>query len=405
MLTFSYESRNRSGALIKGHIQAIDENQAADLLLKKGLIPFKIKVSSLRFSKQLFSLKVFTRKIRNEELSVLCRQLYSLTKAGVPIVLAIERLSETITHHVLKRALQQVSKEISSGIALSMAMQHQPKVFSPLMTALITAGEANGRLDEAFLEASRNYELENTSRRRVKAALRYPALVISIAFIAMMLLNLFVIPKFAGLYTSLHAALPLPTRILMSLSFFVRSYWWLILLSLFFVGFLFFYGLRHPSFRVTVDGIKLKLPIFGSILERIIMANFSRNLAMLLQTGVPLIQALTLVANVVGNDYAKEKILAIRQGIERGESFSQASHSIRFFSPLILQMLAVGEQTGRIDQMLAEVSHFYEQEVDYDIKKLTDKIEPLLLLLVGAMVLVLALGVFLPMWNLTYAVH
>ena len=166
-----------------------------------------------------------------------------------------------------------------------------------------------------------------------------------------------------------------------------------------------FYFLRNPRFRVFIDYTQLKLPIFGNIIERIVMANFSRNLAMLLQTGVPLIESLSLVAGVVDNAYAKNKVLGMIESIEHGKNLSQAASNVAFFSPLILQMFSVGEETGNIDKMLLEASQFYEQEVDYDIKQLTDKIEPILIIFVGAIVLLLALGIFLPMWDLVYVVH
>ncbi|MCX7121096.1 MAG: type II secretion system F family protein [Gammaproteobacteria bacterium] len=410
MITFSYEARDKNGKMTKGKLQANDSNQAADFLFKDNLIPININALSEKLTKstQTFnnpSWFTFARKIRSDELTVFCRQMYSLIRAGVPISSAIQRLADITSNPTLAKALQQVAKEIELGTALSKAMQHHPTVFSRLITSLVTSAEANGRLDDAFLQASKHYELEDTSKKRVKAALRYPIFVCCFAFLAIMVISIFVIPRFAVLYSSFHAALPLPTRILMGFSLFTRTYWWAIIGFILLTIILITYLLKRPGIRFVVDRIQLKLPIFGSILERIVMANFARNLSMLLETGVPLIEALTLVANVVNNTYAEEKILSMRSAIEHGKNLSQAAATVQFFSPLILQMLSVGEETGNMDKMLTEVCNFYEQEVDYDIKNLTSKLEPILLVFVGCIVLLLALGVFLPMWNMVYIVH
>jgi len=410
MMTFVYEARDKNGKMVKGKLQANDTNQAADLLFKDNLIPINIIATAEKSDKKTISSNspswfTFSKKIKSEELTVFCRQMYSLIRAGVPISSAIQRLADITSHKTLANALQQVAKEIALGTTLSKAMQHHPKVFSKLITSLVTSAEANGRLDAAFLQASKHYELEDTSQKRVKAALRYPVFVCCFAFLAIMVISIFVIPKFASLYSSFHAVLPLPTRILMGFSLFTRTYWWAILGFILLCSIIITYLLQRPSFRYSIDHMQLKLPIFGSILERIVMANFSRNLAMLLETGVPLIESLTLVANVVNNAYAQEKILSMRGAIERGKNLSQAASTVQFFSPLILQMLAVGEETGNMDKMLIEVCNFYEQEVDYDIKNLTSKLEPILLVFVGCIVLLLALGVFLPMWNMVYIVH
>ncbi|OGT37832.1 MAG: hypothetical protein A3F12_02015 [Gammaproteobacteria bacterium RIFCSPHIGHO2_12_FULL_38_14] len=412
MNTFSYAARDKHGALIKGKMQAHDANYVADQLIKDNLIPIQIRaIQKIKlFSRPVLNwtlpnITLFGTAVSNETLTIFCRQMYSLTKAGIPIVSAIQRLSEITPNVTLATTLKAIFKEILLGTSLSKAMQHYPKIFSLMLVSLVMSAEANGRLDEAFMQAAKHYALENISKRRIKMALRYPILVIIFAFVAVMLMNVFVIPKFAQLYSSFHTLLPLPTRMLIGFSNFVNRFWWLIACIILMMAVLIYYCLHHPIFSIAIDRMKMHIPIFGSIIERVIMANFSSNLAMLLKTGVTLIESLKLVADVVDNRYAKEKILAMRAFIEHGKNLSQAANAVRFFSPLILQMLQVGEETGNIDTMLLEASEFYEREVDYDIKQLTDKIEPILLVIVGVIVLVLALGVFLPMWNLANAVH
>jgi len=405
MGTFFYEARHKNGALIKGTMEANDANHVANQLIQDHLIPLDIRASLPRFSWRFTSLSFSRQKVNHGTLMIFCRQMYSLIKAGIPIISIVQRLAEITMNKVLANALKVVSQEIVLGNSLSTAMQRTPTIFSPLLIALVTNAEANGRLDQAFLQATKYYELEDMTRKRVKAALRYPILVILFAFAAVMLINVFVIPKFASLYSSFHTQLPLPTRILISFSQFVHNGWWAILIVIGMMFLLVYFLLQRPEFRMYIDRIKIKLPIVGNMIERIIMANFARNLAMLLQTGVILTKALSLVANVANNSYAKEKILSMLDSIEHGKNLTQAATHTHFFSPLILQMISVGEETGNIDNMLLEVGEFYEREIDYDIKQLTDKIEPILLLIVGAIVLLLAVGVFLPMWNLTYVVR
>ncbi len=405
MTSFRYTARNKNGELIAHNIQANTIDDAAGSLIKEGLTPINITPIPEKRLWRFSSLHFINKKIGYEALAIFCRQLFSLTKAGVPILSAIQRLAEIATDPFFAKTLQKVAEEISLGASLSTAMQHHRTIFSPLMIALVTAGESNGRLDEAFLQASKHYELANTSRKRITAALRYPFIVIFLAFSSITLVSVTVIPKFASLYAHFHVTLPLPTRILIQFSLFIQHYWWLIIALVVLLIASASHLLRRDAVCAFIDRAQLKLPLFGSVLERIVMANFSRSLAMLLQTGVPLIQSLTLVANIVGNSYAKIKILSMRGAIERGENLSQAAFGIHFFSPLILQMLSVGEETGHIDKMLFEISYFYEQEVDYDIKQLADKIEPILLILVGCMVLILMLSVFLPMWNMAYLIH
>ena len=331
--------------------------------------------------------------------------MHALAKAGVPMLSAVQQLAEVSSVPILKRALEAIAKQIGLGEPLSKAMQQFPHLFPPLMIALVSTGEANGRIDEAFLQASQYYELANMTRKRIASALRYPLMVIVVTFLAVIGLNAFIVPKFAALYARFESQLPLPTRILMATSAFTRDYWWLMILVVLLSIFIVRAVLASDRYRVGVDHMMMRLPIFGSIVKRIVMTNFTRTLAILMHTNVPLLDAIRLVAEVVNNAYAKKKILALCQFVEQGDNLSTAAHKVNLFSPLILQMLSVGDTTGNMDKMLFEVSAFYEGEIDYDIKQLTTKIEPILIIIVGAVVLLLALGIFLPMWNMVYVVH
>lgn len=414
MTGFNYEARDATGNLVNGTIQAINSNQAADFLFKQNLTPIKITASKKKETgpkkektKKKFDWHApiyFRKKVKNEELLIFCRQMHSLVKAGVPIATAIQRISEITRNPAMKEALNQLTIDIGLGNSLSESMRRHPIVFSTLMTSLIASAEASGRLEDAFSQAAYHYELESTSRKRVKAALRYPFFVIAFALLAVMVISVFVIPRFAAMYTSFHATLPLATRIILKTSLGIQYYWWAIILGLLLIGYLIKYFLQNPRFRFFIDRNKLRVPVFGKIIDKILMANFSRNLAMLIESGVPLLNALVLVSDVVNNVYARKKILELRDEIERGKNLSTAAANLHFFSPLVLQMLSVGDETGNTDAMLDEVSKYYEEEVDFELKRLTARIEPILLIVVGGIVLLIGIGVFLPMWNMVYVV-
>ncbi|EKD45067.1 MAG: hypothetical protein ACD_70C00088G0002 [uncultured bacterium] len=404
MPIFAYEARNKTGVLQKGRIEADNSDQAATQLSKNNLVPIKIQTVKTQFHWHFPKLTMpkFKKKISRDVLSVFSRQMYSLYKAGIPIVSSIQRLAKITTQPALALALHGIAKDIASGTSLSKAMGHYPDVFPSLIIALVVSGEINGRLDEAFLSAAKHYELQSISHKRLKSILRYPLLVLGFSFAAIMLINVFVIPRFAQLYSKFSAQLPLPTRMLIHFSNFIQNYWWLIIIVMLLTAILIRYFLNYDQWLIYIDRKKLKLPIFGPIFENILMADFSHGLAILLKTGITLIQSLRLTADIVNNHYARKQILEMLELIERGKNFSQAANAVNFLSPLLLQILSVGEKTGNVDNMLFEASTSYEQEIEFDIKRLGDRIEPVLLVMVGGIVLLLALGVFLPMWSLVY---
>lgn len=401
---FTYQGRDSYGKLVKGEQESNRAENLAEKLIAEGIVPIEIK--ELKTKPLLFSFisSLFTPKVKLADLLVFCHQMYSLVKAGIPILSALIRLQEITPNPLLKKALMGMQERVSMGDSLSNAMRHYPSIFSALVINLIAAGESNGRLDQAFGLATQHLELASSVKKKLKTVFRYPVLVLSVAAVAITVINIFVIPQFAKLYSSFHAALPLPTRILMGISSFMQHNGLYLLLALIAFAVWIRYLLAQKKFRFIWDRYQLKIPIIGSLIDRIIMANFSRTFSMLLESGVPLTQAVNLVSKVVNNSYAESKILQLSEKIEQGESLLQAATALSFFSPLVLQMLAVGEETGSTDKMLRDVATLYEEEVSFDIARLSARMEPVLLIILGVMVLVLALGVFLPMWNLATVV-
>ncbi len=340
-----------------------------------------------------------------EDLILFCRQMHTLTKAGVPMIRALKGLTETARKPAMGRTLKAVCDDLESGRDLSGALARYPKIFPPLLTSMVQVGENTGKLDETFLQVATYLTMEKDTIDRVKQAMRYPTFVVVAISIAIAILSLFVIPTFEKVFKGFGAELPLPTRIILGISRFSVSYWPHILIILV----LAFYGvrrwLRTDKGKYTWDKLKLRLPVVGSIILRATLTRFSRAFSMGFSAGVPLVQALSFTARAVDNSFVGERLEQMRNGIERGDTLTRSARSTGMFTPLVLQMLAVGEETGAVDQMLLEVAEFYEREVDYDLKNITSAIEPILIVFIGAMVLVLALGVFLPMWNLSQVVR
>ncbi|WP_432463816.1 type II secretion system F family protein [Agarivorans sp. QJM3NY_33] len=407
MAIFHYQVRDSSGRLIGGELEASSQNSAAESLLRRGLTP--IKIAEIKAKGQGLSTLdlsgLWQGRIKLDELVVFTRQMYSLTKAGIPIMRAINGLAESAHSKSLQLALAGVYDSLSSGRTLSTAMAEYPKVFSQLFVSIVHVGENTGQLEQAFLQLSQYLELEMDTRKRIKTAMRYPTFVILAIVIAMVILNIFVIPKFAEIFGRFNAELPLATRILIGTSNFFVNYWPWLLVAVVAAIFAVRGYLATPAGRLRWDKTRLRLPVVGSVIERSLLARFSRSFSMMLGAGVPLNQALSLVAAAVDNAFMAERIVDMRRGIERGESLLRNATASGLFTPLVLQMISVGEETGQVDELLAEAADFYEREVDYDLKSLTARIEPILICIVAVMVLILALGIFTPMWDMMRAVR
>ena len=352
----------------------------------------------------LFSINFLTPKVTLDDLIIFARQMYSLTKAGIPIIRAVRGLSNTRSLR-LKHALLDVVSSLEKGRTFSSALAAHPQIFNQLFISVVHVGENTGQLDASFKQLSDYLEREQATRKQIKSATRYPIFVVIALVIALVVMNIFVIPVFAGMFSKFGAELPLMTRILLGMSSFFLNQWY-VMLSVILVSFIITKQyINTQKGRIKWDRLKITMPVIGSIVERSLLARFSRSFSMMLTAGVPLTSALTLVADAVNNAYMSEAIINMRKRIEKGESLTRVAYASGLFTPLVLQMISVGEETGRVDELLTEVSDFYEREVDYDLSSLTSKIEPILISIVAAMVLVLALGIFTPMWDMMGAVR
>ncbi len=402
MARFEYRGRLPSGAARAGEIEAVSPAAAARALAEDGIVPIDIVAIGERPAAAKPRLGLLaSRPPGLEDLLLFTRQIYALERAGVPILRALNGLARGTRNEQMKEALTRIGEALEGGRNLSSALGEHPRIFPTLYISIINVGETTGRLEEAFATLGEYLELEIETRRRVKAAVRYPLFVLTAITIAIAVMNVLVIPAFASVFSRYDLDLPWATRLLIGISdFFVR--WWPFMLAAV-VGGLFALRawLRTEPGRRSWDRLKLRLPLVGDIILRATLARFARAFAMSYRSGVPLLQTLSTTALAVDNLHVGHYVNQMRHGIERGDSLSRTANATHLFTPLTLQMLAVGEETGAVDDMMQEVASYYEREVDYDLKQLSDTIEPVLIVAIGVMVLIVALGVFLPMWDLT----
>lgn len=401
-MQFSYRGKDQRGNVQNGTLAAPSAEAAASELMRRGITPLTIREQQVRASlaDRLNALPLLQKKVSLDELIVFCRQMHALTKAGIPLIRTMRGLAETSRSPVLARVLEDVTSRLEGGTTMATAMQAHPRVFSELFVAMIHVGENTGMLDDAFKRLSEILELERDTKRRLKQAMRYPTFVVVALLSALMVVNFLVIPKFAAVFNKLGADLPFLTQVLVGTSDFLIGYWYLALFAVASAGLALRQWKQTEAGRMTWDRYKMRTPIIGPLLELITLSRFARNLATMLTAGMPVTHALSVVSDATDNAWIASHIRDMRTGIERGETLLRTARNSEMFTPLILQMIAVGEETGSVDEMLNNVADFYDEDVDFGLKRLAESIEPILIVAMGVLVLILALGVFLPIWDL-----
>jgi MSHA biogenesis protein MshG len=402
---FTYRGRNSRGELVEGVLEGGSSGAIADQLFNTGITPVSIAEtdSSGEAAGDGWLARLNAPAITLLDLILLCRQLYTLLKSGVPILRALAGLQASTPNRSVANVLKDLRDNLESGRELSQSMARHPKVFPQLFVSLVRVGEMTGRLEEVFLRLYHYFTFEKQIRDRIKSALRYPMFVMIAMIGAVVVINIFVIPAFAKLFASSNAVLPLPTRILIGTSNYFVTMWPLLLICTFAAVVAWQIYLSTTAGRYSWDRWKLHLPIAGSIIQKATLARFARSFALSSKSGVPIVQALSVVATVVDNSYMQLRIEQMRDGIERGESILRTAAASGVFNPVVLQMIAVGEETGEIDTLMQEIAEMYEREVEYEVEGLSASIEPILLVFLGVLVLILALGIFLPMWDMAGA--
>ncbi len=400
MPLFEYKGRGGNGQLVNGEIEGSNPSAVAGLLMGKGVTPISIDEKKIQVDaiEQIRS-KLDLDQVSIEELLMFTRQMSALIRSGIPITRAITGILDSANNPLMIRSLSDLLEQLESGRNLSVACTRHPKVFSNLYISILQVGENTGRLEESFALMADYIDRNRRITQNIKAALRYPTTVVIAISVAMMIVNLFVIPKFASFFEANKLELPWQTLLLLNTSNFFVQYWVHLLIGLTLGVIALKRYVNTPAGRFRYHRMIINAPLVGDILHRSFMARFARSFAMAYSAGVPIVQAMGVISRSIGNDFISSHVNDMREGIERGESLTRTANRTGMFTPVVMQMFAVGEEAGNLDEMMTFIADFYEEEVDYDVKTLSDRIEPLIYVAVGAMVLVLALGIFVPMWD------
>jgi MSHA biogenesis protein MshG len=402
MPVFAYTGRSRRGELSSGLMEGDSPDSIASRLIGNGITPIQIKPSVPKdqgdVMRTLRKLGFGTPKIA--DLVMFSRQMYTIAKSGIPLLRGIKGLAASTHNLVLRETLEEVLKDLEGGRDLAGSFARHPKIFPSLYVAIVKVGEETGTLDASFKRLAEYLAQDQDMKDRIKAATRYPIIVLCTVAIAIGVLTTFVIPKFAPLFKALGNNIPLPTKIIIGASAFAQNYWLMILVSLFLFAFAAKHYVNTEKGRLLWDRVRLQLPAIGKLVHEGILARVTRSLAISLGAGMPVIQTLKVIALSAGNVFMSDRIVRIREAVERGEPLSRAAQSVGLFPPLVIQMMSIGEETGELPDLLDEIADFYEREVDYKLKNLSAAIEPILVVAVGGIVCVLALGIMLPMWEM-----
>lgn len=412
MASFQYKAVTSTGQIVTNVLDAASEQAAIRELTQKGFRPIMVKpvggksiprVGASSAQAKTQGISFFQKKVKPDELIMFTRQIMTLLRAGVPMLTALEALREQSTK-TFGEVINKIYVDVMAGKSFSQALDQHPHVFSKLYVNSVKAGEMSGSLDVVLERLVALIKHDQETKKRVKSALQYPIFVVCAMIVAFIVVMTKVVPNFAKLFEGLHVALPLPTRMLLGLSKFMQAYI-LYILGAIGVGLVIFrWYIGTPSGRFWWDRLKLKIPLIGDVILKSSMARFTHMFETLNRSGLPILQTLTTVAGAVGNVVIEKQIHQVALGVEKGEGISGSMRKSELFPAMVNRMIAIGEQSGSLDNMLNSIATHYDTEVEYAIKNLTGMIEPILTVVMGGAVVILALGIFLPMWNLVGAV-
>ena len=401
MAEFLYKARSATGDPINGRLTGTSSEEVADRLQSIGVIP--VEITAIRGSAMTVDelwIRMGGGRPTTKDLLLFCRQMNVITKSGLPLLKGIAGLAETTHNAVLKAALLDVIASLESGRGLAQSLKQHADIFPRLFISIVQMGETTGTLDVAFLRMYEYLKMDQEIRDRVTSATRYPMIVIAAIGLALVVITVFVIPSFAPLFVKLGDNVPLPTKIILGVSDFALNHWLLVLCLCGVAALVISSYVKTERGRFRWDLLKLRVPITGLIVRNAALSRITRSLTISLEAGLPMNETLHTVSSSIGNAYMAEKMAQLGAGIERGESLFRTAHSTNLFTPLALQMISLGEETGALPELLNEVADYYKSEVDYDLENLSAALEPILMIAVGGIVLVLALGIFLPMWDM-----
>lgn len=397
-LTFEYAVRDRSGKLVKGTLEAENQGQVVQKLKTMGFAPVSITKANSGMKKEI-TLPTLGNPVKLKDLAVMARQFATMINSGLSLLRALTILSEQTENKPLREALASLRADVEGGTSLSSAMAKLPKIFPPLMINMCRAGEVGGFLDTVLLQIAANYEAEVKLRGKIKSAMTYPTVVFCIAIVAVIGMLLFIVPIFAKMFTDLGGELPAPTKVLVLLSSVAKVGAPVGIVALIVFSVLWQRIKHKDGVRSFVDPLKLKMPVFGLLFSKVALSRYTRNLGTMLRSGVPILQALDIVGETSGNMVLVKASRDIQESVRRGDSLSQPLTEHSVFPPMVVQMLAVGEDTGAMDTMLHKISDFYDQEVEATTEALTSLIEPLMIAVLGGIIGSMIIALYMPIFK------
>ena len=400
-MKFNYQAKTSQGNVQTGTVEAANRDSAIETLHRYGLVILEVTEEQTGFKRLLTGEIAFFNKVKNRDLVIFSRQLAVLFDAEVPLVRALKTLADQAISPVLKKIIMEITADVDAGTAFSQSLEKFPKVFSFFYVSVVRAGEASGRLQEVLNYLADHEEKGYDLSKKVKGALTYPIFIVSSLVLVGAAMMMFVVPQLTSVLEESGQELPFLTKVIIGISDFLRDYWWLCLVLGAGAGGGLWYFLKQPLGKKTWDKIELKLPVFGNLFEKIFLARFAENLGTLIKGGIPIIQSLTITADVVGNSLYRDIILKAREEVRRGNTMYSVFSTDKNVPPMVSQMIHIGEETGKIDLLLSKIASFYQKDVDNLVENMTSLIQPFLILVLGAAAGVLVAAILLPIYNMS----
>ncbi len=398
--TYAYKVKDKEGNVHSGEMEASSQAKVATALRDKGYQPVSIEEKKDSALQKEISIPGLTDRISYKEVAVFSRQFATMINAGLSLLRSLSILADQTENSAFAKVILEIKADVERGTSLSVAMEKHPKAFSQLYTAMVRAGEVGGVLDDTLLRLADTLEAQVALRSKIKSAMMYPSAVFGLVVFIVAAMLIFVVPMFESLYADLGGTLPLPTRMLLFISSLLTTWWWAVSLVTIGTVILFRRWIATDGGRATFDAIKLKLPIFGNLVHKTAIARFAHTMAALTKTGVPILQAMDIVTDTAGNAVVARAVQDVKASVSEGESIAEPLLSHKVFPPMVVQMIAVGEETGALDTMLEKVGDFYDAEVEAMVEGLTSLIEPLLIVVLGATVGGMLISLYMPMFNI-----
>ena len=393
MSVFVWEGKLANGSIKKGEIEAADKAAASILLKRQRIVPTKLKTKSK-------DIRFFEKRIKTKEIVIFTRQFSTMISAGLPLVQCLEILSTQQPNPTFKKVLTQIKQDVEGGSTFADALGKHPKVFDSLFVNLVSAGEIGGVLDTVLNRLAVYLEKNENLKNKIKSAMTYPIIVLCVAFGVVAVLMIFVIPTFQDLFSQFGSALPGPTQLIVNLSHAFRSYWYMFVGFIVLLVFFLKWVRKQEKGRYYTDKMALQLPIFGPLLKKVAVAKFTRTLGTMISSGVPIMDGLDITSKTAGNVIVENAIRAVRSAISEGKSMSEPLEQTGIFPGMVVQMISVGEATGAMDQMLAKIADFYDEEVDVAVEALTSALEPMLMVFLGGIIGFVVVAMYLPIFKM-----